>query len=156
MPEMVCFDHMRKVVVFGTFDILHPGHLYFLEQAKKRGDYLIVVITRDERVVLEKKHQPIFNERERLIMVGTIKWVDKAALGDRAGEWRALKKLRPDVVCVGYDQNVEWIKRCGLKKLPKIVIIKRYKKYGSNKIIDKKKKPCLCSKARPPHQVSRT
>lgn len=118
---------MRRVVVFGVFDLLHPGHLYFLQQAKKHGTHLTVVVTRDTRVCAEKKHQPFFNERERLSMVGALKWVDRAILGDKVGEWRVLKRLRPDIVCVGYDQNAEWIKNCGLKKIPKLVRIKSFK-----------------------------
>lgn len=127
---------MRKVVVFGVFDLLHPGHLYFLEQARRHGEHLMVVVTRDARVMHEKKHKPIFNERERLKMILALKIVDRAVLGDKVGEWKILKKLKPHVVCVGYDQNVEWIERCGLKKIPHIVRVKGHKSavYRSGKL----------------------
>lgn len=125
---------MKKIVVFGVFDLLHPGHLYFLKQAKKHGDHLTVVVTRDARVVYEKKHKPFFNERERLQMVEALKVVGHAILGDKVGEWRILKKLKPDVVCVGYDQNAEWIGRCGFKKSPNVVQLKPHylSKYKSS------------------------
>ena len=114
---------MKRVVVFGVFDLLHPGHLYFLREAKKHGTHLTVVLTRDVRVRAEKKHQPFFNERERLSMVGALKWVDRAILGDKVGEWTMLKRLHPDVVCVGYDQEKEWIMRCGLAHMPRVIHI---------------------------------
>ena len=125
---------MRRVVVFGVFDLLHPGHLYFLKEARKYGDHLTVVVTRDARVIHEKKHKSLFSERERLEIISALKHVDKAVLGDRVGEWRVLKKLQPDTVCVGYDQNVGWIMQCGLKKLPRVGHLKSYypKKYKSS------------------------
>lgn len=127
---------MKKVVVFGVFDLLHPGHLYFLRQARKHGDHLTVVVTRDARVVHEKKRKPVFNERERLKMIRALCMVNHAVLGDKVGEWKILKKLKPDVICVGYDQNAEWIKKCGLAKLPKIVRIKPFQqhKYKSSRM----------------------
>lgn len=118
---------MRRVVVFGVFDLVHSGHLFFLRQAKKQGTHLTVVVTRDARAKVEKERRPFFNEQERLEMVRALKLVDRAVLGDRAGKWRALKRLRPNVVCVGYDQKVEWIKKCGLKKMPKVVRIRGWK-----------------------------
>ena len=126
---------MRKVVVFGVFDLLHPGHLYFLREARKHGDHLTVVVTRDARVKHEKKHKPFFSERERVEMVSALRIVDHAVFGDKVGEWRILKKLRPNVVCVGYDQNTEWILRCGFRKIPKVIQLKAHypKKYKSSK-----------------------
>ena len=126
---------MKKVVAFGVFDILHPGHLYFLKQARKYGDHLTVVVTSDARVLHEKKHKPVFNERERLKMVAALRVVDRAVLGDKVGEWKILKKLNSDVVCVGYDQNNDWIKKCGLKAILQIVRINGWqiKKYHSYK-----------------------
>ncbi|MBI2552598.1 adenylyltransferase/cytidyltransferase family protein [Candidatus Uhrbacteria bacterium] len=127
---------MKSVVVFGVFDLLHPGHLYFLREARKRGDQLTVVVARDARVKFEKKRASFFNERERLQMISALRYVDQAMLGDRAGEWKVLKKLRPDIVCIGHDQKAEWIKRCILKTLPKVIRIKPYKssRYKSNNL----------------------
>lgn len=127
---------MKRVVVFGVFDLLHPGHLYFLREAKKHGAHLTVVVTRDARVAREKKRKPIFNGRERLQMVRAIRWVDHAILGDKVGEWKILARLKPDVICVGYDQKVEWVNLSIPRKRgsrPKIVRIRRRrtKKYRS-------------------------
>lgn len=119
--------YVKKVVVFGVFDLLHPGHLYFLREAKKYGAHLVVVVTRDARAQKEKGRKPFFNERERLEMVRALRMVDRAILGDKVGEWHVLKRLRPDAACIGYDQNAAWIKKCRLKKMPKVVKIKGWK-----------------------------
>lgn len=111
-------------MVFGTFDILHPGHLWFFKEAKKHGDELVVIITRDTRAATEKK-KPLFSESERLLMVRSIDIVDQAMLGDRAGRWKIVQELEPDVICVGYDQNVNRpeieAQLQKLKKRPKII-----------------------------------
>lgn len=127
---------MKRVVVFGVFDLLHPGHLYFLREAKKHGDNLTVVVTRDARAQVEKGRTPFFNERQRLEMVRTLRYVDRVVLGDRVGEWRVLKKLQPDVVCIGYDQKADWIEKCGLGKTPKVVRVKgwRIRRYHSSNL----------------------
>ena len=128
---------MKHVVVFGVFDLLHPGHLYFLQQAKKYGDHLTVVIARDERIIQEKAHKPLFNEKERLKLVGALKIVDRVVLGDKRNEWTIIRKLHPDVICVGYDQDINLIRRCGeFKKTPKLIQIKAYHstRYASSKI----------------------
>lgn len=68
-------------MVFGTFDGLHPGHYNFFKQAKKYGDYLIVVVARNIVIKKIKKHFPNKNEEERLTEVQKYKLVDKTLLG---------------------------------------------------------------------------
>ncbi|MDO8436143.1 MAG: adenylyltransferase/cytidyltransferase family protein [bacterium] len=96
---------MIKVMVFGTFDGLHLGHIKFFEQAKKRGDYLIVAIARDKTVEMVKNHPAHFNEKERLKIVRSCKLVDKAVLGNKTDPYRVIKEVSPDVICLGYDQK---------------------------------------------------
>lgn len=95
----------RRVVAFGTFDLLHPGHAAFLRQARRMGDELVVVVARDARVRREKGRAPVFRERERLALVAAMRWVDKAVLGDPAGRWTALRRLKPAAIVLGYDQT---------------------------------------------------
>lgn len=97
---------MKRVVVFGTFDLIHPGHIAFLTAARKLGDELVVVVTRDARVRAEKGRAPLFNQKERLAIVQAIRSVDRAVLGEPPGKWSLLAKLRPSVVAVGHDQPV--------------------------------------------------
>ncbi|GBE16442.1 glycerol-3-phosphate cytidylyltransferase [bacterium BMS3Abin15] len=96
---------MKKVMIFGTFDIFHPGHQSFLEQAKKCGDYLIVVVARDETVVKVKKQGTINNERKRLETIKKNELSDKVVMGSLGDKYEVLKKHKPDVICLGYDQK---------------------------------------------------
>ena len=123
---------MKKVMVFGTFDILHRGHLNFFKQARKYGNYLIIVVARDKTVKGVKGKIPKNNERKRLKKV--MRYADKAVLGFIFDKYKVIKKFNPAVICLGYDQKffVE-----GLKKLNIAVIrLKQYKayKYKSSKI----------------------
>jgi len=96
---------MKKVMVFGTFAILHPGHLYFLKEAKKCGNQLLVVIARDVNVKKIKGFFPKLNERGRFALVSALKIVDKAILGDKVNWYKVIVKYKPDVICLGYDQR---------------------------------------------------
>lgn len=94
-----------KAIVFGTFDIFHPGHCSFLKQAKKYGEYLIVVIARDKTVVEIKKKKSINNESRRLQNLKSSGLADKVVLGSLFDKYAAIKKYRPDIICLGYDQK---------------------------------------------------
>lgn len=97
---------MRKVLVFGTFDFLHIGHIHFLHHAKKKGDVLVVAVARDSVVKKIKKIAPIHDEKERKAIVSELSCLDTAVFGDRKlGQYAVLKKVHPDVVAVGYDQQ---------------------------------------------------
>lgn len=93
-----------KVMVFGAFDGLHPGHLDFFKQAKIHGNFLIVSVGTDKNVTKIKGKKPLFNQEERLALVGCIKLVDEAVLGSETDFYRAINKHQPDVICLGYDQ----------------------------------------------------
>lgn len=97
---------MKKVMVFGTFDGLHPGHLDFFRQAKLHGNFLVVSVARD-RIVPQFKSKPaMFSEEERLLLVKACRFVDKAVLGDedRDNFYPHIKDVTPAVICLGYDQ----------------------------------------------------
>ena len=79
----------KRVLCFGTFDILHYGHVKYLQEAKKLGgenSELIVVISRDSSVESMKGKKPIFSEEHRRALVASIKSVDKAILGTEGGD----------------------------------------------------------------------
>ena len=95
----------RKVLVFGTFDGLHEGHLNFFKQAKEFGDYLVVVVGRDSTVSRVKKRMPKQNENERLEAVQKAANVDFARLGNEGvSPYVVIQEINPDVICLGYDQ----------------------------------------------------
>lgn len=96
---------MTKVMIFGTFDFVHPGHLHFFAQAKRHGDELVVVIARDSTAAFTKGKQPFFDEHERLLMVQATRLVDRAILGDADDVYKVIGDEKPDVICLGYDQS---------------------------------------------------
>lgn len=87
----------------GVFDLLHPGHIAFLNEAKKLGDELVVVVARDS-TAKRLKHPPITPESSRLEMVQALKPVDRAVLGNEGNIYEILADLRPNVIVLGYDQ----------------------------------------------------
>ena len=87
----------------GVFDLLHPGHIHYLAEAKKLGDELVVVVARDSTAE-RFKHRPITSEAHRLEMVGALKPVDRALLGHEGNIYDILSEIRPDVIALGYDQ----------------------------------------------------
>lgn len=97
---------MIRVVLFGTFDPLHRGHEFLFSEAKKLGDYLIVVVSRDRVIQREKNRVHNMPEQKRLQAVREHSDVDEAVLGDEdPGDYVLLKNLDFDVIALGYDQK---------------------------------------------------
>ena len=67
---------MRKVITYGTFDLLHAGHINLLRRAKELGDYLIVVVSTDEFNWNEKQKKWYFSYEERKILLEAVRYVD--------------------------------------------------------------------------------
>ncbi|MBI4092338.1 MAG: FAD synthase [Candidatus Kerfeldbacteria bacterium] len=98
---------MRTVLVFGTFDLLHAGHRSFLKQAKRLGKNLIVAVGRDSVVTKLKRRQPVQSERQRLRIVAALPYVKRTVLASK-NPWHRfafIKKLKPDIIALGYDQR---------------------------------------------------
>ncbi len=96
---------MVRVVATGTFDIIHPGHIRYLEEAKKLGDELIVIVARERNV--KHKPKPIIPENQRVKVVSALKPVDKAILGDEKDIFKPIMELKPDIIVLGYDQHFD-------------------------------------------------
>lgn len=94
---------MVKVMATGTFDLLHMGHIYFLKEAKKLGDQLVVVVAVDS-TVRKLKHEPVTTEEMRLGLIRELKIVDKAVLGHEDDMYKIVKEIKPDVIALGFDQ----------------------------------------------------
>ena len=96
---------MIKVLVFGTFDGLHEGHVDFFRQAKEHGNHLVVVVGRDSTVQKTKGRLPKFNENERLNSVKESGLVDEARLGNEGNNpYKVIEEVNPNIICLGYDQ----------------------------------------------------
>ena len=94
---------MVRVMASGVFDLLHSGHLHFLEEARKLGDELVVVVATD-KTVREKKHEPITGQEMRLKMVSALRPVDQAVLGKEGDMFEIVAELKPDIIALGFDQ----------------------------------------------------
>ncbi len=107
---MVKKEKKRKIVLAsGTFDLLHLGHVRFLEEAKKAGGKdakLIVIVARDSTVKARKRKNPVMPEDQRRALVESLKVVDEAILGlEDFSIDKVIEKIKPDVIAVGHDQD---------------------------------------------------
>ena len=93
---------MVRVLATGTFDILHPGHLLYLSEAKALGDELYVIVARDS--MIKHKPKPVVPEGQRLAMVQGLRMVDKAVLGSDEDIFKPLKFIKPDIIALGNNQ----------------------------------------------------
>ena len=96
---------MKKVMAFGSFDTLHKGHEAYLKEAKSYGDYLIVIVARNENIARFKCRKPKHDESYRLNQVKKLDFVDEAVLGHKDDILKVLEEYKPDVICLGYDQK---------------------------------------------------
>ena len=127
-------------MAFGSFGVLHKGHEHYLKEAKSYGDYLIVVVGRDENILRFKGKKPKHDDEYRLEQVKKLNFVDKAVLGHKDNVFEVLNEFKPDVICLGYDQKVdeeklrEELRKRNLKA--EIVRAKPYKEdvYKSSKL----------------------
>src|SRR5512135_3244318 len=92
---------MPKALAFGTFDGLHPGHRHYLDEAAKYGD-LTVVVGRDANVEKIKGRRPLHDEQARLQALREAGY--HAVLGSATDRYAVFSEVRPDIICLGYDQ----------------------------------------------------
>ena len=97
---------MARVMAVGVFDLLHAGHLDYVEQAKRLGDKLVVVVAHDD-TVRNQKHEPITTHDLRCRMVAGLKPVDRAVVGNPPTSpiFDILDDIKPDIIALGYDQK---------------------------------------------------
>ncbi len=127
-------EKISVVATGGKFEILHPGHIYLFEKAKKLGDLMIVVVAEDSVIRKVKNRDPIFNQAERIRMLNSLKSVDLAIPGveDRI---LTVEAVQPDIIVYGYDQALLDISRAKLRKKPDIVRMNRLEQYSSSSIL---------------------
>lgn len=127
---------MKKILTFGTFDMIHPGHISYLKQAKRYGDKLYVLVACDQAVMWAKGKKPQERERQRLKNVQALPFVDFAWIGKPVRKTedylKPIMEIKPDVVCLGYDQAIgidDWLreKTAGMVRRPKIMRLKSFR-----------------------------
>ncbi len=139
-------EKIKKVMSFGTFDGIHPGHIDFLKQCYNFGDHLIIVVARDKTVKKIKGRLPKKGEAERKQNLIDSGLADEVVLGRFDDKYKLVEYHKPDVICLGYDQEYfiknlpEKLKEFGLLKT-EIVRLKSFQpeKYKSSKINNNKK-----------------
>lgn len=98
-----------RIMAFGTFDIVHPGHKHFFQQARalagKHEPFLIVSLARDKNVVRIKGRPATSNELKRLKRIKSLSEVDKAVLGAIGNHIPHIVKEKPEIIALGYDQS---------------------------------------------------
>lgn len=132
---------MTKVLVFGTFDRLHPGHEFFLKQARELGDDLTVCLTQDHIIEQLKGSAPVqsFVERREALLDSGL--VDEVIAGDaKLGAFKIIHTESPDIIALGYDQDQlkialkHWLEQSKLKiKLEQLTAFQP-QKYKSSKL----------------------
>lgn len=96
---------MKKVLMFGSFDPLHPGHRQAFAQARAQGEYLIVVVARDSTIQKQKGRPPHQEEEARRQAVAAVETVSEVQLGEAEPEkYTLLRQLDFQVLALGYDQ----------------------------------------------------
>lgn len=92
----------KKVLAGGSFNAIHPGHIYFLNEAKKLGDKLVVVLTHDKN---NKKPYAVLAEKRKKLLK-SLGIADKILIGCAKDKTRIIKKIKPDIIALGYDQKL--------------------------------------------------
>ncbi|MGQ0536782.1 MAG: adenylyltransferase/cytidyltransferase family protein [Methanobacteriota archaeon] len=94
---------MKRVMAVGVFDLIHTGHLHYLQEARRLGDELVVVVASDRSVATRKHHPPILPQAMRAELVAALKPVDRVVLGRDADHLKTAEEVRPDVIALGHD-----------------------------------------------------
>lgn len=136
----------KRVLIAGCFDLLHPGHIYLINEAAKLGDVFIVVAT-DKNRKLYSGETPIVPEEQRLEIIKNIKNVKVAKLGRHDNDTlKTVEEINPDIILLGPDQKFSVdklqnaLKMKGLNHIKVIRLEKYYDKFKlhSSSLIKKK------------------
>jgi len=137
---MVKKEKKRKIVLAsGTFDLLHLGHVRFLEEAKKAGGKdakLIVIVARDSTVKARNRKTTVMPEDQRRALVESLKVVDEAILGlEDFSIGKVIEKIKPDVIAVGHDQDgIEKELLKAIKKEKFVIKVAKIGRFGKREL----------------------
>ncbi len=125
----------KVVLASGTFDLLHLGHVKYLEEAKQAGGKnakLVVIVARDSTVEKRKGRKTVMPEEHRRALVESLKVVDKAILGyEDFNMNRVIEAIEPDIIAVGHDQkDIEALARKAVEEKGLQIKVLRMKRFG--------------------------
>ena len=95
----------KIVLAGGVFDIIHPGHIHTLNDAKRLGDVLVVVVATDKTAIKMKKRKPLHNAELRQELVSSLNMVDLCIIGDEENIFKTVAIVKPQIIALGYDQT---------------------------------------------------
>lgn len=133
-------QQQRIVLVGGCFDILHFGHIQFLDKAKKSGDYLIVALEPDETIIKHKKRTPIHNQEERAHNLLALHSVDQAVLLPSLqgfdDYYMLVKNINPHIIAVTENdpQILNKQKQADAVGAQLIIVSERIEPFSSSRI----------------------
>lgn len=123
-----------KVITFGTFDLLHIGHINILKNAKSLGDELIVGVSTDKFSIEKKNRKPIYNENDRKQILESLKFVDKVFFEESFEKKREyIKKYKADIFVMGNDWEGRFDE---FKDICKVVYFDRTPSISTTKLIE--------------------
>jgi glycerol-3-phosphate cytidylyltransferase len=126
---------MKTVITFGTYDLLHIGHILLLKRSKELGDRLVVGISSDKFNKLKKNKDSVYNENDRMEIVKSIKYVDEVFLEESFEEKRNyIKKYNADIMTMGSDWDGKFDE---LNDICEVVILKRTENISTTETIEK-------------------
>lgn len=106
-PKLTFFGRglLKVVLIGGVFDIVHPGHIHTLKDAKSQGDVLVVVVARSSTALRINKQRKIYHDENlRKQLVSSIRYVDYAIIGREGTLYDTVDFVKPDIIALGYDQ----------------------------------------------------
>lgn len=137
-------NNTKVVLVGGCFDVLHYGHMQFLEKSKAEGTYLIVALEPDDRIIKGKKRQPIHTQQQRAQNLAAIRYVDKVLLLPPLKGYKDYNQLvrdvHPNIIAITADdpQKENKLKQANLVGADLKVVVDRLKGFSSTKIIGRR------------------
>ena len=123
-----------RIITFGTFDLIHIGHINMLNKCKNYGDELIVGVSSDKLNYNKKHRYPIFNQEERLQIVSNIKCVDKVFLEESLELKRSyIQAYNADIFIIGDDWKGTFD---DISDICKVIYLERTKDISTTNIIN--------------------
>lgn len=133
----------KRVMIFGTFDGLHPGHKFFIKESARTGDELIVVLSSDNYIRSMKKSEPLQSYSHRKILLEEQEEVNLVIPADEElGSFHVLEREDPAIVCLGHDQTAlkvsleQWLASHLSFVKPKIIVLSPFRRdlYSSTQL----------------------